>query len=205
MCYKAQSFLACASTIGKSPSQVVLGWGNSLNATILPSNLQDTDLPLAVALQNKLLISLLAPAGIFFLMAMLSLLMLKRSSQKSGRTFGVEVATWRYMTLIGGFLSVALALSSVYSTTLSLNAARFFLARGMSTTALSVGPAVQVLQWFIVSLSIVFQGMLFGLADRVGFSTSPSVSLKETKTKKGKKKSKNGIPPPPPPPPDDMV
>lgn len=183
----------------------MLGWGNSLNATILPSNLQDTDLPLAVALQNKLLISLLAPAGIFFLMAMLSLLMLKRSSQKSGRTFGVEVATWRYMTLIGGFLSVALALSSVYSTTLSLNAARFFLARGMSTTALSVGPAVQVLQWFIVSLSIVFQGMLFGLADRVGFSTSPSVSLKETKTKKGKKKSKNGIPPPPPPPPDDMV
>jgi hypothetical protein len=151
-------------------------------------------------LQQTILISISAAAGIFFLLGVLALLLVKAAQKKEKsqpypekrqsafqRALFSSVSTTRLLAL-----SAALSLTAAYSTTSTLAALQFVTSSERETKERIVrGTVLEVFQWLVFSFSTLYllgiNGILGVRGSSVGQPLANGVAF--------------GRPPPPPPPP----
>ncbi|GAW14142.1 hypothetical protein ANO14919_035360 [Xylariales sp. No.14919] len=115
---------------------------------------------LALTIQTKIFPPLLAAAGVFFFLGGVALTMLKRSFKKVVAKKPSSSKQLRVATLLLGGAAILFATASAVATTETTNALGFATSNstiGSENIRFSAGLALQVLQWFIVGLSLIFQ------------------------------------------------
>jgi hypothetical protein len=201
MCLKAQNVLTCLPTTSRSTEFIVSQVAEFINGTSSNETALETSVRLGTAFQSKILLPLLAPAGVFFLLSVLSMLLLKRYFKGESPAAAKLTIRWRTITMSLGILSTGLALASAFGTSQSTGALVFASENGLSTMPqIAATPTMQVVQWFIVALSVGFQGGVYkifyhcgGSVEAAGYSiwnTYATTSKGDLEFKKKKKKAK---------------
>ncbi|KAI0907373.1 Ca2+ regulator and membrane fusion protein Fig1-domain-containing protein [Ustulina deusta] len=157
VCITASSKLQCVSSIGRDTTTIVNGFSN--NGILIPSNIGAL-LSVALTIQSKIFPCLVAAAGVFFFVGVVTLMLLKRSFKKPNPKKPSRPKLFRTATMLFGCTATALAIASAVATTQTANALDFAAsspAIGNGTIRLSPGTALQVLQWLVVGFSVLFQ------------------------------------------------
>jgi hypothetical protein len=141
-----------------------------------------------------------------FFLSLMSLFMLKRYIKGENVAAIQQIMRWRVFTVILGQYSIALAVASAFGTSQSVGALVFASSTGLSNnTPIVRSYTLEVIQWFIVGLSVIFQWGIYRMFAIVGGSVSAvGSSLDRELGFQPKSRSRaggSGVPPPPPPPP----
>ncbi|KAI0973454.1 Ca2+ regulator and membrane fusion protein Fig1-domain-containing protein [Xylaria arbuscula] len=157
ICINTPGDIHCLSSIGKDTKTITQDLSH--NGLSISSNI-GTLLSVALTIQSSIFPCLMAAAGVFFLVGLVALMLLKRSFKKPNPRKPLRPKLFRTATMLFGGTATALAIASAVATTETANALGFAAstsAIGNDTISLSPGIALQVLQWLAVAFSVLFQ------------------------------------------------
>ncbi|KAI1423119.1 Ca2+ regulator and membrane fusion protein Fig1-domain-containing protein [Xylaria sp. FL1777] len=157
MCIQTSSKLQCLSTIGKDTKTIADDFSH--DGISIPNNIS-TLISVSLTIQSKIFPCLVAAAGVLFFVGVVALSLLKRSFKKPNPKKPLRPKLFRTATMLVGGTAIALAIASAVATTQTANALDFATSSpeiGNGTIGVSSGIALQVLQWFVVGFSVLFQ------------------------------------------------
>ncbi|RWA10456.1 hypothetical protein EKO27_g4628 [Xylaria grammica] len=157
ICLTERGRLECVSSYERGTNTVAKDLSNK--GVSVPGNAGSL-ISLALTIQTKIFPPLLAAAGVFFFLGGVALTMLKRSFKKVVAKKPSSSKQLRVATLLLGGAAIVFATASAVATTETTNALGFATSNstiGSENIRFSAGLALQVLQWFIVGLSLIFQ------------------------------------------------
>jgi hypothetical protein len=188
----------CQPTSGSSAAQLAQKYDES-NSRDDPGTI--AIFALALVLQTKVIISLLAGAGVLFLFGILLLVLLKRNL-KSTSNVNARIRRKRMRTGLYSivWLSVGLAVASATSIDQTTSALQYTTNTVIdSGTRIKTGTTLRVLQWLIVVFSTVFAlGLSTMFKTQGGDIHSGGIEMGNAKF------AHSATPPPPLPPPPPM-
>jgi hypothetical protein len=150
--------LLCQASSGKTASDLLhfISDANVNNGTSLSAAAEM--LAFALTLQSKIILYLLAPAGVLLVIDFLLIMILKRNlTAKATKKAEKRRQSLRRSTLVVLWTSIGLALASAIATS-QTTAAMEFVTRmeRVSSVQFTAGNTLTVLQWLIVSFSSLF-------------------------------------------------
>ncbi|KAI1307180.1 Ca2+ regulator and membrane fusion protein Fig1-domain-containing protein [Xylaria venustula] len=157
ICINTPGDVHCLSSIGKDTKTTAEDFSHK--GLSITSNI-GTLLSVALTIQSSIFPCLMAAAGVFFVVGLVALMLMKRSFKKPNPRKPLRPKLFRTATMLFGGTGTALAIASAVATTETANALGFAAsssAIGNGTISLSPGIALQVLQWLAVAFSVLFQ------------------------------------------------
>ncbi|KAF2815585.1 uncharacterized protein BDZ99DRAFT_565552 [Mytilinidion resinicola] len=224
ICASVSDHSICQSSSGKTADRVLQF---IFNGNLSSSDVSDSKelVSFALTVQSKIILYLLAVAGILLVIGLLLVLLLKRhfkAAQTGKMNAESRRQSLRRATLTAIWTSVGLALASALTVS-QVTAAMEYITKveSVSTIQITAGTALSVLQWFIFSLSALFaagissifkkQGGFIELAGSAAQGMSAGVGMKAMPPLTGLPPPVSSLPPPvmslpppvslPPPPP----
>ncbi|KAJ3568349.1 hypothetical protein NPX13_g6452 [Xylaria arbuscula] len=170
ICVKTTNHLECLSAVGRNNKSITEYLSN--NAIKVSSDIRDL-VSVGLTIQGKIFPCLVAAAGVFFVVGLVALILLKRSFKKPNLNKPLQSKLFRAATMLFGAAATGLALASAVATTQTANALSFAASStviGNGKRHLSPGVALQVLQWLVVAFSVLFHlslGSMFKIEGHV--------------------------------------
>ena len=181
--------LDCQTTTGSTASGLALAYSAS-----------ESLFSLALDLQTKIIISLLAVAGALFFIGLFFLVLLKRNFKTYANAAALKRRKFHRQGLFSAtWASVGFALASVASLDQTTGALQYATkAISLSPVYITSGIALRVLQWLILAFSATFA---IGISSIFTSRGSPTQSAGAMPSLSAPRDSAPAPPPPPPPPP----
>lgn len=206
ICLSVSSKPTCQSSPGKSPDTVLqLASATSLTSTALAGRSKSM-VSVALMIQSKILLGLIAGAGVLFAISLVFFGLLKRHFNV--RTGDNTIASKRRHLLRKAafstmWLSIAFSLVSAMSINQTTNALDYVTQADSSTVRITTGKTLNVLQWLAFSFSVLFAIGMVNIIRREGGMIVSTGSTKSGYL--GNLLDTHGVPLPPPPPPPPLL
>ncbi|KAF2803696.1 uncharacterized protein BDZ99DRAFT_481699 [Mytilinidion resinicola] len=197
ICILPSEKMTCQSTSGKMVDTLLKSIAENSDAIVAdPMGL----VSLALNIQSKIILYLLAAAGVLFLNGMILTLLLKRQLKASTKDNAIALKRKKMLrsaSLTTIWISVGLVLASSIAISQATGAMAFITQRDtVSTIRITAGKTLSVLQWLTFSFSLIFAVGISAIFQKQGGVIESAGS-----TGPPRPMAAVGGPPPPPPPP----
>ncbi len=160
MCIRAGSAENCYISASTTSDVLLSRFQSTMNITGVDAEVAGL-LPAALSLQGNIFLPLLAAAGALFMLGLIFFALFnwtsKRAATTSTGSSTSKLETYKKILMTSLWSSVGLAIASAVSITETSAALQFWTVDiPRSNILVSIGTGMQVLQWFVASLSVLF-------------------------------------------------
>jgi hypothetical protein len=125
MCAVINEEAVCLPTSGKSADTIFTNFLQLANNGTTINSFSDKLFDIIKTYKSQIFMPILAPAGVPFLLSLLSMLLLKRYLRGPNQAAGIQRMRWWRLTMILGHCSLALAIASVLATNQTVGALKY--------------------------------------------------------------------------------
>ena len=177
MCIRAGSAENCYISASTTSDVLLSRFQSTMNITGLDAEVAGL-LPAALSLQGNIFLPLLAVAGALFMLGLIFFALFnwttKRATTTSTESSTNTLQTYKKILMTSLWSSVGLAIASAVSITETSAALQFWTVDvPQSNILVSIGTCMQVLQWFVASLSVLFTLAVTSLISAIEAGTLP--------------------------------